>query len=84
MSDDNRKALPPKPDSLLLKPDEAMAELRCSRATLFKLLRQGDDGEAPEIDSFLLAPNARRIPRASLEQYVARKIAEHQPGSSAA
>lgn len=84
MSGDNKKALPSKPDSLLLKPDEAMAELRCSRATLFKLLRQGDDGEAPEIDSFLLAPNARRIPRASLEQYVARKLAAAGESSASA
>jgi excisionase family DNA binding protein len=54
---------------MLLKPEEAMAELRCSRATLWKLLNSG------EIDSMKMG-NARRITRASLEQYVARKLAE--------
>jgi excisionase family DNA binding protein len=54
---------------MLLKPEEAMAELRCSRATLWKLLNSG------EIDSMKMG-NARRITRVSLEEYVARKLAE--------
>lgn len=61
----------PNPHSLLLTPEEAMSELRCSRATLFKLLKDN------EIDSFLLAPNARRIPRTEVEAYMKRKLAEH-------
>lgn len=61
--------------TMLLKPDEAMHELRVSRATLFKLLRPGPDGEPAELDSFLIGPNARRITRTSLEAYVARKLA---------
>lgn len=61
---------------MLLKPAEAMEELRISRATLFKLLRPGPHGEAAELDSFLIGPNARRITRASLEAYVARKLAK--------
>ena len=63
-----------------------MSELRCSRATLFKLLRQGPGGEPAEIDSFLLAPNARRIPRAEIEAYMRRKLADdsgHVTGSGA-
>jgi hypothetical protein len=60
--------------SMLLKPAEAMIELRVSRATLFKLLRKGPGGEDAEIDSFLIGPNARRIPRASLEAYISRKL----------
>lgn len=63
---------------MLLKPNEAMAELRISRATLFKLLRPGSDGEPAAIESFLLGPNARRIPRTAIEAYVARKLAEAQ------
>jgi hypothetical protein len=74
VSDDSKKALPKDPNSMLLKPDEAMCELRVSRATLFKLLRPGPDGDPAEIDSFLIGPNARRIPRASLNAYVARKL----------
>jgi hypothetical protein len=62
--------------TMLLKPSEAMTELRVSRATLFKLLRPGTHGEPAEIDSFLIGPNARRIPRTSLEAYVARKLAQ--------
>jgi hypothetical protein len=62
--------------TMLLKPAEAMKELRVSRATLFKLLRAGPDGEAAEIESFLIGPNARRIPRTALEAYVARKLAD--------
>ena len=61
--------------TMLLKPAEAMTELRVSRATLFKMLRPGPNGEPAELDSFLIGPNARRIPRASLEAYVARKLA---------
>ena len=80
MSEDSKNVLPQNRlpenrESLLLKPAEAMSELRVSRATLFKLLRPGPDGEAAEIDSFLIGPNARRIPRTSLEAYVARKMA---------
>lgn len=60
----------PNPHSLNLTPEEAMSELRCSRATLFKLLKD------KEIDSFLLAPNARRIPRTEIEEYMRRKLAE--------
>ncbi len=60
----------------MLKPSEAMKELRVSRATLWKLLGIAKPDEEPEIDSFLIAPNARRIPRASLEAYVARKLAK--------
>ena len=66
----------PNPHSLNLTPEEAMSELRCSRATLFKLLRTGPDGEPAEIDSFLIGPNARRIPRTEIEAYMARKLAE--------
>ena len=65
----------PNPHSLLLTPEEAMSELRCSRATLFKLLKD------KEIDSFLLAPNARRIPRTEVEAYMVRKLAEHNDAS---
>jgi hypothetical protein len=65
--------------TMLLKPAEAMTELRVSRATLFKLLRSGPNGEPPEIESFLIGPNARRIPRTALEAYVARKLA-HEHG----
>lgn len=64
--------MPEDSKSMLLKPAEAMRELRVSRATLFKLLRD------KEIDSFLIGPNARRIPRAELEAYVARKLAGQQ------
>ena len=74
----------PNPHSLNLTPEEAMSELRCSKATLFKLLRPGPDGEPPEIDSFLLAPNARRIPRAEIEAYMKRKLAEHAADRSVA
>jgi excisionase family DNA binding protein len=55
-----------------------MSELRCSRATLFKLLKD------KEIDSFLLAPNARRIPRTEIEEYMKRKLAEDSPERGAA
>ena len=61
---------------MLLKPSEAMAELRISRATLWKLLGLAKPDEEPEIKSFLLAPNARRIPRTELDAYVARKLAK--------
>lgn len=54
---------------MLLRPEEAMAELRCSRATLWKLIK--DD----EIESIKMG-HARRITRASLEKYVALKLAE--------
>lgn len=54
----------------MLTPEEAMSELRCSRATLFKLLKD------KEIDSFLLGPNARRIPRTEIEAYMQRKLTE--------
>lgn len=60
-----------------------MSELRCSRATLFKLLRTGSAGEPAEIDSFLLAPNARRIPRTEIEEYMKRKLAEPEHGTAA-
>ena len=73
----------PNPHSLNLTPEEAMSELRCSRATLFKLLHKGPDGEPAEIDSFLLAPNARRIPRTEIEAYMKRKLAESQHGTAA-
>jgi hypothetical protein len=76
VSEDSKPMLPKNPTSMLLKPDEAMSELRVSRATLFKLLRPGPEGEPAEIDSFLIGPNARRIPRTSLEAYVARKLAK--------
>lgn len=62
----------PNPHSLLLTPEEAMSELRCSKATLFKLLKD------KEIDSFLIGPNARRIPRAEIEAYMKRKLNEHK------
>lgn len=61
---------------MLLKPEEAMTELRVSRATLFKLLRPGQSGEPAQIESFLIGPNARRIPRTAIEAYVARKLAD--------
>jgi hypothetical protein len=70
--------------TMLLKPAEAMKELRVSRATLFKLLRPGSSGEPAEIDSFLIGPNARRIPRTAIEAYVARKLAEQHPEQGAA
>jgi predicted DNA-binding transcriptional regulator AlpA len=73
--DSKKKKRAPNPNSLTLTPAEAMEELRISRATLFKLLRKGDNGEDAEIESFLIGPNARRIPRASIEAYVARKLA---------
>lgn len=63
---------------MLLKPSEAMKELRVSRATLFKLLREG------EIESFLLGPNARRIPRAALEAYIARKLEQGETNGGTA
>jgi len=68
---------------MLLKPAEAMTELRISRATLWKLLGLGKTGEAPEIESFLIAPNARRIPRTSIEAYVARKLGNAASPASA-
>jgi hypothetical protein len=68
---------------MLLTPAEAMAELRVSKATLYKLLGVGDTEGQQEIESFLLAPNARRIPRASLEEYVKRKVAAAQGESPA-
>lgn len=68
----------PNPHSLNLTPEEAMSELRCSKATLFKLLKD------KEIDSFLLAPNARRIPRTEIEAYMKRKMAEGHADSDAA
>ena len=79
-SQSGKKAPPPgkapNPHSLNLTPEEAMSELRCSRATLFKLLHKEPGGEPAEIDSFLLAPNARRIPRTEIEEYMRRKLAE--------
>jgi hypothetical protein len=86
VSGDQKERRPPKPDSLLLTPAEAMDELRISRATLFKLLRPGPAGEDAEIESFLIGPNARRIPRTAIEAYVARKLADdpgHVTGSAA-
>lgn len=81
-SQSGKKPLPagkaPNPHSLNLTPEEAMSELRCSRATLFKLLKD------KEIDSFLLAPNARRIPRTEIEEYMKRKLAEASPERGAA
>lgn len=74
----------PNPHSLNLTPEEAMSELRCSKATLFKLLKKGDNGEPAEIDSFLLAPNARRIPRTEIEEYMKRKLAEAHADPDAA
>lgn len=74
VSDDSKPVLGG--PSMLLRPAEAMEELRISRATLFKLLRPGPDGEDAEIESFLIGPNARRIPRSAIEAYVARKLAE--------
>ena len=58
---------------MLLTTAEAMHELRISRATLFKLLRDN------EIESFLLAPKARRIPRWALREYITRKMADGRP-----
>jgi predicted DNA-binding transcriptional regulator AlpA len=69
--------------TMLLKPDEAMKELRISRATLWKLLGLARQGEPPEIESFLIGPNARRIPRASLEAYIARKLSAATSGDQA-
>ena len=60
----------------MLTPEEAMSELRCSKATLFKLLKD------KEINSLLLGPNARRIPRTEIEAYMKRKLDEDS-GSSA-
>lgn len=75
----------PNPTSLMLTPEEAMSELRCSRATLFKLLKPGPCGGAAEIDSFLIGPNARRIPRAEIEAYMKRKLAgDSAPAAGAA
>jgi predicted DNA-binding transcriptional regulator AlpA len=68
--------------SMLLKPEEAMVELRVSRATLFKLLRPKSSGEPAEIESFLIGPNARRIPRSAIEAYIARKLAEAGQGAA--
>jgi hypothetical protein len=84
VSEDSKPMLPKNPTSMLLKPDEAMSELRVSRATLFKLLRPGPDGEAAEIDSFLIGPNARRIPRTEINAYMARKLAENAAPSAGA
>lgn len=81
-SQSGKKPVPPgkapNPHSLNLTPEEAMSELRCSRATLFKLLKD------KEIDSFLLAPGARRIPRTEIEEYMKRKLAEDSPEAGAA
>lgn len=51
--------------TLLLKPEEAAAELRVSRATLFELLRTG------EVESVRIG-SSRRVPAEALARYVER------------
>ena len=58
--------------SLLLTVDEAAKELKVCKSTMFKLLRSG------EVKSLLLGAHARRVPRAELEAYVARKLGEQE------
>ncbi len=58
-------------DTLLLKPEEAAAELRLSRATLYLLLASG------RLRSVAIG-RARRIPRDALREYIERLADEQQ------
>ena len=58
-------------DTLLLKPEEAAAELRLSRATLYELLGSG------RLASVTIG-RARRIPRTALCEFIGRLADEQQ------
>jgi len=55
---------------MLLNVAAAAHELGVSRSKMFELIKSG------EIPSLLVGPKIRRVPRAALEEYVARKLAE--------
>lgn len=59
-----------KPPSLLLTVEEAAAELKVCKSTMFKLIRSG------EVESILLGAHSRRVPRAKLEEYIESKLSE--------
>ncbi len=63
--------------TLLLKPEEAAAELRLSRATVYGLLATG------RLESVTVG-RARRIPRAALERFVERLASEQRAERDAA
>jgi excisionase family DNA binding protein len=56
-------------DDMLTVPD-AMAKLRVSRWTLYKLIRSG------ELSSVLVSERCRRIPESALKDYVTRLCEE--------
>ncbi|TNY38091.1 helix-turn-helix transcriptional regulator [Thermomonospora catenispora] len=58
-------------DDLLTVP-EAMARLKVSRWTLYKLMRSG------ELASVVVGDRCRRIPRQALDAYIARLIERHE------
>jgi excisionase family DNA binding protein len=60
-------------DTLLLKPDEAAAELRLSRATVYQLLASG------RLRSVAVG-RARRIPREALREFVEQLVGEGSAG----
>lgn len=64
-------------DTLLLKPDEAAAQLRLSRATLYQLLASG------RLRSIAVG-RARRIPRQALSEFIELLMDEqgHRSGAS--
>lgn len=59
-----------KPAGLLLTVQRAADELGISKSKMFTLLSSGD------IASLLIGPKIRRVPRAALEEYIAKKLAE--------
>jgi len=63
-------------DTLLLKPEEAAAELRLSRATLYQLLASG------RLRSVAIG-RARRIPREALREFIERLADGQRSGSDA-
>ncbi len=63
--------------TLMLKPEEAAAELRLSRATVYALLASGRLGS-------VTVGRARRIPRSALERFVEQLAAEQRGERDAA
>lgn len=63
------------PDALLYKPENAAAMLGIGRTKVFALMSEG------QLESVQIG-RSRRIPRASLEAYVARLRGQHAPSAA--
>jgi len=63
--------------AILVRPEEAARLLRVSRTAIYALLRDG------ELSSITIG-HRRRIPRAALDEYVARRLAAETGGTTPA